>query len=232
MVDVTDIIASLESYADIDRVELGRRYHPTNMKILGVTNPNQKVILKELKALTKNTSFKDKIKLATKLVNTNIFECQHIAYEYLGKDNNVLANIQEQDVDTLNQNLDNWVSVDTFGIYITGKAWRNNIIPTEKIINYFYSNNFWTRRLALVSTVSLNLKSQGGVGDPDKTLEICKIAVNDHHDMINKALSWALRELSKSNKEVVFDFMEKYEKSLHSRVKKEVYNKLITGKKY
>ncbi len=53
----------------------------------------------------------------------------------------------------------------------------------------------------MVSTVALNLKSRGGTGDTPRTLHVCEQVVDDHHDMIRKALSWALRELSKSDRE-------------------------------
>ena len=93
------------------------------------------------------------------------------------------------------------------------------------------SDNFWIRRIAIVATVSLNQKARGGKGDAKRTLEICKIAVTDHEDMINKALSWALRELTKIDKEPVREFIEKYNGELHPKVLREVNNKLETGAK-
>jgi len=228
---INDVIESLNTYQDLERKELAKGYHPTSMKIIGVTNPNIKKIIKELRHITGSYTPRKKIDLAKSLLNTGIFECQQIAYEFLGKDKSVQMEITEKDVDDLNQNLDNWVSVDSFSIFISGKAWRNGIISNAKIKNYLNSNNHWIRRIALVSTVPLNLKSQGGKGDTKKTLEICSLAVHDHNDMIVKALSWALRELSKSDKTSVELFLEKYEEKLHTLVKREVRNKLLTGRK-
>ena len=85
--------------------------------------------------------------------------------------------------------------------------------------------------MALVSTVALNLKSQGGTGDINRTIEICELAVDDHHDMINKALSWALREVSKRDKKTVEEFIRKYENRLSKRVLREVKHKLEKGTK-
>ena len=85
--------------------------------------------------------------------------------------------------------------------------------------------------MALVSTVPLNLKSQGGTGDINRTIEICELAVDDHHDMINKALSWALREVSKRDKKTVEEFIRKYENRLSKRVFREVKHKLEKGTK-
>lgn len=49
--------------------------------------------------------------------------------------------------------------------------------------------------------------------------------------LIVKALSWALRELSKSDKPAVEKFMEKYDMQLAGLVRQEVYTKLETGRK-
>jgi 3-methyladenine DNA glycosylase AlkD len=83
----------------------------------------------------------------------------------------------------------------------------------------------------VVSTVPLNLKARGGTGDTKRTLMICEKVVDDREDMIVKALSWALRELSKSDKPAVEKFMAKYDSKLAGRVRREVYTKLETGRK-
>jgi 3-methyladenine DNA glycosylase AlkD len=49
--------------------------------------------------------------------------------------------------------------------------------------------------------------------------------------MIQKALSWALRELSKRDKQSVINFMKRYEDRLAKRVVREVSHKLDFGTK-
>ena len=228
---IDKIINSLEKYAEQRRVEMSKTIFPTKMKVIGVSVPNERIVIKEIKSDTKTFTEREKIDLAIELVNTNIFECQHIAYEFLGKNNKIRATLTKKDIDALGKNLDNWASVDGFSIYLAGYAWREGIISTEKIKSYWESDDFWTRRIALVSTVALNLKSQGGMGDMPRTLKICEWAVDDHHDMINKALSWALRELSKRDRTPVEDFIKKYSNRLHSRIVREVKHKLEKGTK-
>jgi 3-methyladenine DNA glycosylase AlkD len=82
-----------------------------------------------------------------------------------------------------------------------------------------------------VSTVALNNKARGGSGDTDRTLTICDMLVEDRDDMVVKALSWALRELSKRDPEAVRKFMEENKRRLAPRVTREVNNKLQTGLK-
>ena len=49
--------------------------------------------------------------------------------------------------------------------------------------------------------------------------------------MVEKALSWALRELSKRDRPAVEAFMAQMGETLPARVKREVTNKLTTGLK-
>lgn len=85
--------------------------------------------------------------------------------------------------------------------------------------------------MALVFTVGLNQKSQGGKGDPARTMMVCEALASDRDDMVVKALSWALREYSKRDKETVWKFIEKKQEVLHKKILREVKNKLNKGTK-
>ena len=90
----------------------------------------------------------------------------------------------------------------------------------------------WWRRAALVSTVPLNLRSRGGTGDPERTLDICRRLAADGDDMVVKALSWALRELVVWDPEAVRGFLDDHHQVLAARVRREVRHKLETGRKH
>lgn len=228
---INDIIKSLEVYSDPKRLEFAQKSYPTKMHLIGVTVPNLKVVLKELKVQTKNYSLADKLHLAKSLIDKDIFELQQLAYEYLDSNKKVLKSLKARDINDLGRNLDNWLSVDYYSALIVGFAWREKLISIDKVKKYFESDNSWQRRIPIVATVSLNQKARGGTGDSEQTLEICKLAIDDHEDMIVKALSWALRELAKVDKEPVAEFILKYKDRLHKKVLREVTNKLETGKK-
>ena len=77
----------------------------------------------------------------------------------------------------------------------------------------------------------LNSKARGGSGDAARTLEVCASLVTDRDDMVVKALSWALRELSKRDPKAAEQFLDEHRSFLASRVLREVRNKLSTGLK-
>jgi 3-methyladenine DNA glycosylase AlkD len=79
--------------------------------------------------------------------------------------------------------------------------------------------------------VPLNLRSRGGTGDTNRTLDICQRLVADRDDMVVKALSWALRELVVWDPDAVRRFLEADDGVLAPRVRREVRNKLETGLK-
>jgi 3-methyladenine DNA glycosylase AlkD len=75
------------------------------------------------------------------------------------------------------------------------------------------------------------MRSQGGYGDVDRTLVICRMLADDHEDMVVKALSWALRQLVVHDPNAVRAFLTTHDDVLAARVKREVTNKLETGLK-
>lgn len=228
---VQSIIATLTSFADPDRKTFAERSFPSDMKMLGVTNPNMKKVVQNIKKETKDFSHPQKIALAQALIDTHIFECQFVVYEWLGRDRKILKEITAAEVKNLMQNLDNWVSVDTLSMGLLGAAWRLGIVDDLLIEQLLHSNDLWLRRTGLVATVGLNLKSRGGTGDTKRTLWACTMLKSDHEKMIIKAMSWALRELAKHDEKAVQDFLQKHQTELHKQVIREVEKKIQTGKK-
>ncbi len=228
---IKDIKESLDGFADDKRIEYAKKSYPTKMQVIGVTVPNLKIALKELSKQTGPFKNQEKLDLIKQLIDEDIFELQQLAFEYLQTEKNLYKALTEDFIESIEKNLDNWLSVDYYGAIVVGCAWRENLISTEKVKRYLTSTDFWIRRIAIVATVSLNQKARGGHGDSKRTIEICRLVVDDHNEMIVKALSWALRELAKIDNESVIEFIEEYKDRLHKKVLREVTNKLETGLK-
>ncbi|MBK6283295.1 MAG: DNA alkylation repair protein [Draconibacterium sp.] len=228
---ISKIITELEFVADPVRRETSKTMFPTAMKYLGVRAPELRILLKNWWIEIKTWPPEKLIEFAKQLIGTEIFECNQVAFELLWMNKIALRLIRLADLEVLGKNMDNWATTDTFSVMVSGWVWRENQISDSDVLNWLNSNNRWWRRAAVVSTVPLNLRARGGKGDVKRTLMICEKVVTDRDDMIVKALSWALRELSKSDKTAVENFMEKYDEQLAGRVRREVYTKLETGRK-
>jgi 3-methyladenine DNA glycosylase AlkD len=154
-----------------------------------------------------------------------------VAYELIYHHPGGLSALGVGQVERLGAGIDGWGAVDQLGRYISGPAWQRGLIPDAAVHSWAESGDRWWRRAALVSTVPLNLRSAGGTGDSQRTLEVCRRLVSDRDDMVVKALSWALRELVIWDPEGVRAFLREHSDALAARVTREVTSKLETGLK-
>jgi 3-methyladenine DNA glycosylase AlkD len=154
-----------------------------------------------------------------------------VAYELIRYHEGAFASLDAADLEALGRGMDSWWSVDAFARLLSGPVWLNGGISDEVIHRWARSEDRWWRRAALVSTVALNTRSHGGYGDVPRTLAVCRMLVDDHDDMLVKALSWALRALVPHDPDAVREFLDANDDVLAARVKREVRNKLTTGLK-
>ena len=153
------------------------------------------------------------------------------AYELIQGHKLTFRGLRAAELEELGQGINSWWSTDSFARTLSGPAWRDGQVSDEQIARWAGSPDLWWRRAALVSTVAFNIRSQGGTGDVPRTLAICRLLVDDHQEMVVKALSWALRELVYFDPSAVEGFMKEHEGALAGRVKREVGTKLRTGLK-
>ena len=228
---VQEVLEALSELSSERRREQILYFAPGSQEVVGVSNPDLKEVIKALKEKYNAWDELQWITLCKELVKRDIFECQVIAYELIGRTNKLLNALSYRDLMGLWRNLDNWASVDHFTVGIYGVLWGKGVVEDKHIEKLLTSDNFWDRRVAVVSTVALNLKSRGGTGDTPRTIAVCEKVVDDREDLIRKALSWALRELSKRDPRAVRDFQDKYQNRLAGLVIREVNHKLDFGTK-
>jgi len=171
------------------------------------------------------------VDVALRLLEHHTIEHRLVAYELVCNQPGALASLVEKDLKLLGRGLNGWNSVDMFACYLSGPVWRERQVSDKVIHRWAHSKDRWWRRAALVSTVPLNSKARGGSGDSRRTLEVCRLLVTDRDDMVVKAMSWALRELSKRDRKAVESFLDEKRGTLSARVLREVRNKLSTGLK-
>ena len=189
-----------------------------------------RILRREWSKQLQNKPGKAIISLARHLVPFGFWE-RIMAYEIILYHREAQQNLRLNDIVVLGRGMNSWAEVDCFASYVAGPAWRERRIPDSVVCRWAHSQNRWWRRFALVSTVPLNNRARGGTGDTSRTLKICRLLVKDRDDMVVKALSWSLRELSKRDRTAVDKFLNRYLNLLASRVKREVQNKLDTGLK-
>jgi 3-methyladenine DNA glycosylase AlkD len=193
--------------------------------------PSLRRVRRALSRRLANTSATIVLAVADALVRRGDFAERMIAYELVAGHPAALAVLSRVRVIRWARGLADWTTVDLFGCTLGGQAWRNGLLTDADISQWTRSPDRWQRRLALVCTVPLNIQSRGGAGDTARTLRVCKALVADRDDMVVKALSWALRELSKRDKLAVTEFLDRHRLRVAPRVRREVTSKLTTGLK-
>jgi 3-methyladenine DNA glycosylase AlkD len=204
----------------LSRIEALRQRNAAGLRSL------RRQFSKELTAADRGTL----LEIARQLVESGKPGARLIAYE-LVKYHPKAKGITAVEVERLGQGISDWGAVDTFACYIAGPAWRAGRISDARINKWARSKDQWWRRAALVSTVPLNVRAQGGAGDAEQTLAVCSLLVADHTETVVKAMSWALRALAVRDPKAVSRFIQKHEAELAALVKREVGNKLRTGVK-
>src|SRR6516164_5713205 len=190
-------------------------------------------VRKEFSKRLEDTSPHIVIAISLRLLHLNRpgFEYRFVAYELVYYRKAALHSLGQKELELFGKGIDSWEDVDTFACYLAGPAWREHQVPDELIHRWARSEDRWWRRAAIVCTVALNNKARGGRGDIVRTLEICRMLVKDRDDMVVKAMSWALRELSRRDPQAVRAFLVEYNGVLAPRVVREVNTKLTTGLK-
>ncbi len=200
------------------------------LQALSVHNAaNTRAIRRKYSRLLKQAPPDYVLEVARPLVHK--YNRRSVPYELLLYHKTAFQTLGEKEIEELGQGIRGWEAVDCFGRLLSGPAWLKGQISDALIHKWAHSENRWWRRAALVSTVALNTKASGGTGDTERTLPVCRMLVNDHDDMVVKALSWALRTLVSWDPAAVRTFLDEHEAQLAARVKREVNNKLTTGLK-
>lgn len=103
--------------------------------------------------------------------------------------------------------MNNWDLVDAAAPYILGK---HLIARSRKVLHALAkSANLWERRIAIVATLGLIR-----AGETAETFRIAEKLLADEHDLIHKAVGWALRESGKVSTSQLVSFLQRHYRRL------------------
>jgi 3-methyladenine DNA glycosylase AlkD len=226
-----------EAQARLDGLARPASGHPASggygsrLRRLGLRTAEVRAVARELARQCRTLPPRAVVAVGLGLVRRGTLEGGLVACELLSRHRAASASLTARDLERLARDPDNWVTTDSFACLLSGPAWHGGRIGDEVVERWARSPNRWWRRIALVSTVPLNLPSRGGTGDVPRTLRLCGRLVADRDDMVVKAMSWALREAAKRDPLAVRRFLARHGRALAPRVVREVTNKLATGLK-
>lgn len=98
--------------------------------------------------------------------------------------------------------VNNWDLVDTAAPYIVGEHLRTR--GRDVLYTLTRSPFLWERHIAIVSTLTFTRH-----GETEDMFRIAEILLSDKHDLIQKAVGWALRETGKISRSALLSFLQK-----------------------
>ncbi len=105
--------------------------------------------------------------------------------------------------------VNNWDLVDLSAPKIPGPYFFEHQNELPVLYEMAKKGDLWQRRIAMLSMFAFIREGQF-----DHPLQIAEILVDDSHDLIHKAVGWMLREIGKRDQSVEEDFLSKYHKTM------------------
>lgn len=219
-----------KSGREIDVAALAEEIERRIEALLRANTPSVRAVRREFSRRIAGADSREVIELALRLQQRPGVH-RFVGDELIVSHKRALSALTKRDLERLGRGMDSWDKVDCFATYLSGPAWREGQISDATVHGWARSRDRWWRRAALVSTVALKVKARGGTGDAERTLAVCRLLVRDRDDMVVKAMSWALRALSRHDSPAVRRFLDDHEGEVAARVLREVRHKLQAGLK-
>jgi 3-methyladenine DNA glycosylase AlkD len=235
MIDVEaerqDLLHQVKAHVDPKYQEGMGMAVPTGLRMYGVRVPQLREIARGWQRAHKGASRQDLMALVEALWSGESREEKMLASYLLQGHQRWIPDLTWAHFHRWRQGLDNWEVTDSLGVRTLG-PWL--LADPEARLDHLWEliadEEIWSRRLALVATVWLN-RGYGGFSAPDLTLGLIDRVKAERDPMITKAVSWALREMTRTDPDRVEAYLRENQDVLAAHVVREVDNKLRTGLK-
>jgi 3-methyladenine DNA glycosylase AlkD len=224
------LLEQIRQHADPEYQATVRRTIPTGPKVYGLRVPQLRDIVRTWVRDHQQVAYDDLVALVDSLWNGESRE-ERMLFTYLLEHYKPLVpNLTRAHFERWHRSLDNWEVTDGLGWVLALWLLGDPDTRLDYLGELIADQDVWSRRLALVATTSIN-RGHTGFTIPNLTLELVDRVKEERHPMITKAVSWALREMTKSCPERVAAYLEENREVLAAHVVREVNNKLRTGLK-
>ena len=195
----------LRTYADPNRAKLLQGFFKTGVGeygegdiFIGVTVPDSRKIVRKYSDI----ALKDVLELLQSRIHEERLVALLLMVDKFSRDDSKRSVIYKAYIKNIKK-INNWDLVDSSAPKIVGKYLLDK--PRSILYKLAKSNSVWKKRVAVIATFSFIENNQ-----LEDTIAISKILLRDRHDLIHKAVGWALREVGKINLKEEEDFLKLY----------------------
>ncbi|MBD3789421.1 MAG: DNA alkylation repair protein [Campylobacterales bacterium] len=201
------IVDELNAYADTSRIPDSKRFFKTGIGeygegdvFLGIKVPDTRKVVK--KHFLNMTFEEIEVFLYSKYHEHRLFALLVLVEQYKSKKINNTSKKEAIYHFYLKHHaqVNNWDLVDVSCHHIVGA----HLFDKDRSLLYELakSENLWEKRIAIISTFAFI-----NIGEFDDTLHIADILLKDKHDLIHKAVGWALRNVGIKDLQTELDYL-------------------------
>ncbi len=195
------LIDDLNSMKDEKKAAEMSRYMRNKFPFLGVSRPERKLLYKKYhKNLEENIDW-DFVQLCFILKER---EYQYLGIDYLNEQKSYLRVEDLPRIHSLIVRKSWWDSVDGFP-RIVGAITKSNSSAKDTMLEWSIDDNFWVRRVAIIHQLLFKENTDVALLE---TIIVNNLGSKEF--FINKAIGWMLRDYSKTNRDWVTNFIDKY----------------------
>lgn len=178
------------------------KYMKNNFPFLGLKTPERRVLAKDFFSERKKDNEVD-WDFIFKCYDLPEREFQYLAIGYLDKVIGLLTPADMENIEKLIVTKSWWDSVDSIAPIVGEICNSYPEVKDDILTKWIYSDNIWLNRASIIFQLGYKEKTD------TKLLKKAILANSQTTEFfINKAIGWALREYSKTNKEWVKEFIE------------------------
>jgi 3-methyladenine DNA glycosylase AlkD len=205
------IRAGLPSLADPEYLDGQRRIAPGIGPSLGVRNPLLTAITRGLRARTRRDRPGALLDIADHLLRDEVIELHWLAFDLLDRAITGEPERAWQLVRTEARTVSDWITVDSLA-HVAGRGVLAEPFRWAELEQLVYSPSRWERRLAgsTIATIPFVDRVEGRTPAVARHgLGIVGDLIGDAEPDVQKALSWALRNLAAVDRDAVIAFLER-----------------------
>jgi len=202
---------------------------PTAQRVHGIRTPDNRRLAREWRRAHRDVDQAVVLSLVEVLWNAESRDERALGLEILNLHPNLVRDLEVARFDRWRLDIDNWGVCDFLGTRILG-PWveaepEDRLRYLEQLVG---DAHLYSRRLGLVASVYLNT---GGTEYGEWTLSQVDRLIDERDPMITKAISWSLRQMTRHQASIVEAYVDSRTDRIAALPRREVRNKLRTGRK-
>jgi len=202
---------------------------PTAQQVHGIRTPDNRRLARAWRRAHRETDPELVLSLVESLWSAESRDERALGLEILYLHPDIVRDLAPARFDRWRQDIDNWGVCDFVGTRILGPWVEADSVSRLAYLEELVGDpHLYSRRLGLVASVHLN---RDGTEFGEWTLKQVDRLIDERDPMITKAISWSLRQMTRHQSSIVEAYVETRADRMAALPRREVRNKLRTGRK-